>query len=126
MGSGIKDPKTLKKLKTGIKISKTLKTVGIDVRKKLFKPIHDNFGGAMRMFISGGAAIDPQVIQGFQDFGIHCVQGYGLTECSPIIALNRDCDFNNSSAGLPLPNTQIKIDNPNEEGIGRLLQKGRI
>ena len=119
-----KDPKTLKKLKTGIKISKTLKTVGIDVRKKLFKPIHDNFGGAMRMFISGGAAIDPQVIQGFQDFGIHCVQGYGLTECSPIIALNRDCDFNNSSAGLPLPNTQIKIDNPNEEGIGEIIAKG--
>jgi len=119
-----KDPKTLKKLKMGLKISKFLKAIGIDVRKKLFKPIHENFGGAMRMFISGGAAIDPQVVQGFQDLGIHCVQGYGLTECSPIIALNRDRDYNNSSAGLPLPNVQIKIDNPNEEGIGEIIAKG--
>jgi long-chain acyl-CoA synthetase len=119
-----KDPKTLKKLKTGLKISKFLNAIGIDVRKKLFKPIHENFGGAMRMFISGGAAIDPQVVQGFQDFGIHCVQGYGLTECSPIIALNRNCDYKNSSAGLPLPNTQIKIDNPNEEGVGEIIAKG--
>ena len=118
-----KDPKTLKKLKLGLKISKILKTVGIDVRRKLFSQVIDNFGGAIRMFISGGAAIDPQVIQGFQDFGIHCLQGYGLTECSPIIALNRDCDYNNSSAGLPVPNTEIKIENPNEESIGEIIAK---
>ena len=123
MGSGVKRSENSEKLKTGLKISKFLKAIGIDV-KKLFKPIHDNFGGSMRMFISGGAAIDPEVVQGFQDFGIHCVQGYGLTECSPIIALNRDCDYKNSSAGLPLPNTQIKIDNPNEEGIGEIIAKG--
>ena len=119
-----KDPKLLKKLKLGLKISKTLVAVGIDVRKKLFKAIHENFGGAIRMFISGGAAIDPQVVQGFQDFGIACVQGYGLTECSPIIALNRNCDFNNASAGLPVPNTEIKIHEPNEEGIGEIIAKG--
>jgi len=119
-----KDPKTLKKLKMGLKISKILKSIGIDVRRKLFKQIIDNFGGAIRMFISGGAAIDPQVIQGFQDFGIHCLQGYGLTECSPIIALNRDCDYNNASAGLPVPHTEIKIENPNEEGIGEIIAKG--
>lgn len=119
-----KDPKLLKKLKLGLKVSKGLRTIGIDVRKKLFKPVHENFGGAIRMFISGGAAIDPKVIQGFQDLGIHCVQGYGLTECSPIIALNRDVDYNNRSAGLPVPNTEIKIDNPNEEGIGEIIAKG--
>jgi long-chain acyl-CoA synthetase len=119
-----KDPKLLKKLKLGLKISKVLKAVGIDVRKNLFKTIHESFGGSIRLFISGGAAIDPQVVLGFQDFGIHCIQGYGLTECSPIIALNRDCDFNNASAGLPVPNTEIKIDNPNEEGIGEIIAKG--
>ena len=119
-----KDPKTLKKLKLGLKISKILKAVGIDVRRKLFSQIIDNFGGEIRMFISGGAAIDPQVIQGFQDFGIHCLQGYGLTECSPIIALNRNCDYNNGSAGLPVPHTKIKIENPNEEGIGEIIAKG--
>lgn len=119
-----KEPKTLKKLKLGLKISKILKTVGIDVRRKLFKPVHDNFGGSIRMFISGGAAIDPHVVQGFQDLGIHCVQGYGLTECSPIIALNRNIDYNNNSAGLPLPHTEIRIDNPNEDGIGEIIAKG--
>lgn len=119
-----KDPQQLRKLKLGLKISKALKTIGIDVRKKLFKPIHDTFGGSIRLFISGGAAIDPKVVQGFQDFGIHCVQGYGLTECSPIIALNRDVDYKNNSAGLPLPNTEIKIHNPNEEGIGEIIAKG--
>ena len=119
-----KDPKLLKKLKLGLKISKTLKAVGIDIRRKLFKTIIENFGGSIRLFISGGAAVDPQVVQGFQDFGIHCVQGYGLTECSPIIALNRNCDYNNASAGLPVPNTEITIDNPNEEGIGEIIAKG--
>lgn len=119
-----KDPKLLKKLKLGLKISKTLKAIGIDVRRKLFKTIIENFGGFIRMFISGGAAIDPQVVQGFQDFGIDCLQGYGLTECSPIIALNRNCDYNNASAGLPVPNTEIKIDNPNEEGIGEIIARG--
>lgn len=119
-----KDPKLLKKLKLGLKISKALKTIGIDVRKKLFKAVHENFGGSLRLFISGGAAIDPKVIQGFQDLGIHCIQGYGLTECSPIIALNRDCDYNNAAAGLPVPNTEIRIENPNEDGIGEIIAKG--
>lgn len=119
-----KDPKLLKKLKFGLKISKALKSIGIDIRKKLFRPIHDNFGGAIRLFISGGAAIDPNVAQGFQDFGIHCIQGYGLTECSPIIALNRDVDYRNDAAGIPMPSVQIKIHNPNEEGIGEIIAKG--
>lgn len=119
-----KDPKMLKKLKLGLKVSKVLKSIGIDIRKQLFKPIHENFGGAIRLFISGGAAIDPKVVQGFQDFGIHCVQGYGLTECSPIIALNRDVDYRNNAAGLPLPNVEIKIYSPNEEGIGEIIAKG--
>jgi len=119
-----KDPKVMRKLKLGLKVSGMLKSIGIDIRKKLFKPIHDNFGGAIRLLISGGAAIDPKVVQGFQDFGIHCVQGYGLTECSPIIALNRDVDYRNNAAGLPLPNVRIKIHNPNEEGIGEIIAKG--
>ncbi|UZQ86599.1 AMP-binding protein [Thermoclostridium stercorarium] len=123
-GHAAKDPKLLRKLKLGLKISKILKSIGIDIRKKLFKPIHDNFGGSLRLFISGGAAIDPKVVQGFQDFGIHCVQGYGLTECSPIIALNRDVDYRNNAAGLPLPNVRVKIHNPNEEGIGEIVAKG--
>jgi long-chain acyl-CoA synthetase len=119
-----KNPETLRKLKLGLRISRILRIVGIDIRRKLFKQIIDNFGGKIRMFISGGAAIDPQVVRGFQDFGIQCLQGYGLTECSPIIALNRNCYYKNESAGLPLPHTEIKIYNPNEEGIGEIIAKG--
>jgi long-chain acyl-CoA synthetase len=87
-------------------------------------PIHESFGGRIRMFISGAAGIDPVVAKGFRDFGILFLQGYGLTECSPIVALNRDVDFKDDAAGLPLPNLEVKIENPNSEGVGEIIVKG--
>ena len=119
-----KDPALLKKLKTGIKLSNALRIVKIDIRRKLFAKIHENFGGHLRLLISGGAAVDPRVLKGLQDLGIGCVQGYGLTECSPIIALNRNCDFKNDAAGLPIPGCDIKISEPDEAGIGEIIAKG--
>ena len=119
-----KDPALLKKLKTGIKLSNTLRVVGIDIRRKLFAQIHENFGGHLRMMISGGAAIAPEVVKGLQDLGIACVQGYGLTECSPIIALNRNCDFKNDSAGLPIPHGEIKIFEADATGVGEIITRG--
>ena len=119
-----KDPALLKKLKTGIKLSNALRLVGIDLRRKLFAKVHENFGGHLRMMISGGAPIDPIVIKGLQDLGIACVQGYGLTECSPIIALTRNCDFKNAAAGLPVPHAEIKIDAPDATGVGEIIARG--
>ncbi|MDY6826241.1 MAG: AMP-binding protein [Bacillota bacterium] len=119
-----KDPATLKKLKTGLKISNLLKKVRIDVSKKLFKQVHEKFGGNIRLFISGAAALDPEISVGIQDLGIPVVQGYGLTECSPLVALNRDIWFKNDAAGLPLPNLEVKIDSPNEDGIGEIIVRG--
>lgn len=119
-----KKPGMVKKLKMAIKVSNLLRKLGIDLRKKLFAPIHENFGGSIRMFISGAAAIDPKVAKGFRELGITFVQGYGLTECSPIVALNRDVDFKDDAAGLPLPNMEVRIDNPNYEGIGEIVVKG--
>ena len=119
-----KDPALLKKLKTGIRVSNALRVVGIDLRRKLFAPIHETFGGHLRMLISGGAAIDPVVVKGLQDLGIACVQGYGLTECSPIIALNRNCDFKNDSAGLPVPHSEIRIFEADATGIGEIIARG--
>lgn len=113
-----------KKVNLGMKLAKVAGAVGIDVRRKLFKQIHDNFGGNIRTFISGAAAIDPKVAEGFRSIGIQLIQGYGLTECAPIGALNRDIYFKDAAAGLPLPGVEIKIDNPNEEGIGEVLIKG--
>lgn len=119
-----KNPKLLKKLKLGVKLSNLLKKAGIDITKKLFAPIHNSFGGNLRLFISGAAGIDPEVAKGFRSLGINMVQGYGLTECSPIVALNRDVDFKDNAAGLPLPGLDIKIDNPGADGIGEIMVKG--
>lgn len=119
-----KKPETARKLKIALKLSNTLRLLGINLTKKLFAPIHDNFGGHVRLFISGAAGIDPSVAKGFRDFGIHFVQGYGLTECSPIAALNRDIDFRDNAAGIPLPNLEVRIADPNYEGIGEVAVKG--
>lgn len=114
----------LTKLKVAVKISNGLRKIGIDIRKKLFKQIHDAFGGNLRLFISGAAGIDPHVAKGFRDLGITLVQGYGLTECSPIVALNRDICYKDDAAGLPLPNLEVDIANPDSDGIGEIICKG--
>jgi long-chain acyl-CoA synthetase len=113
-----------KKLKIAVKVSNTLIKAGIDIRKKIFKQIHDSLGGHMRLMISGAAPIDPKVMQGIKEFGINCIQGYGLTECAPIIALNRDKINREGAAGMVIPGVEIKVDKPNEEGIGELIAKG--
>ncbi|MBQ4270656.1 MAG: AMP-binding protein, partial [Clostridiales bacterium] len=118
------DPKMAKKLKAGIKLSRFLMKLHIDVRRKLFAQIHETFGGRMRLIILGGAPVNPDMLQFFQDIGFLCVQGYGLTECAPILALNRDCDFKNEAAGLPLPGSEVKILDPDEDGIGEFIAKG--
>ena len=113
-----------KKMRTAIKISNFLMKLGIDVRRKLFKSIYDGLGGSIRMFISGAAAISPEVAEFFRNIGLDFFQGYGLTECSPIIALNSDTDFVDSAAGKAIPGVEIQIWEPNEEGIGEIVAKG--
>ncbi len=122
--SATSDPKLAKKFKLGLKISNTLRKIGVDKRRSLFSRIHDTFGGHLRLMIAGGAAIDPKIIKGMQDLGIHTVQGYGLTECAPILALNRDVIYNNRSAGLPLPGVDVRIIDKDENGIGEIIGKG--
>lgn len=114
----------VRKLKIAINLSNFLRMFNIDITKKLFAPVHSSFGGKIRLFISGAAGIEPSVAKGFRELGIHFIQGYGLTECSPIVALNRNIDYKDDAAGLPLPKLQIKIDNPNVEGVGEIVVKG--
>jgi len=83
---------------------------GAGLRNRLFSPIHKKFGGRLRLLISGGAAVDPVVAHFFRDIGIHFLQGYGLTECAPIIAVNRPKQFRDSAAGLPLPSVEVRIE----------------
>lgn len=95
-----------------------------NIKKKIFAELHEKFGGAVRIFIAGGAAPDPLVAKGLREFGFTFIQGYGLTETSPILALNRLDNFKDDAAGLPLPHVQIKIHNPDENGTGEIWAKG--
>jgi long-chain acyl-CoA synthetase len=83
--------------------------IGLSVRRLLFAKVHAKFGGCLRILISGGAAIDPRVAKGFRELGIAFLQGYGLTESAPIIAVNRNNAFRDDAAGLPLPSVEVKI-----------------
>ena len=114
----------MKKVRFAQKLSKFLLKFGIDIRRKLFKEIIDNLGGAMRFVVSGAAAIDKQVALDFNSFGILTVQGYGLTETSPVLCAENWENIRTNSIGKPLPNVSMKIDNPNEEGIGEIIAKG--
>ncbi len=124
MNQVAKKPGGPRKLKLGIRLSNIAGVFGLDIRKKLFAEIHDALGGHLRLFISGAAAIDPEVSKGFRSIGIKLVQGYGLTECAPIVALNRNCWFKDDAAGLPLPGLKVVIDSPNSEGIGEIKVQG--
>lgn len=113
-----------KKVKFGIALSKILLKIGIDIRQKLFKPITSKLGGKIRMVISGASGIDPKVADGFRNFGIYVVQGYGLTETSPVLAAENVKYYKTGSTGLPMPGVELQIDNPNEQGIGEIKAKG--
>lgn len=94
------------------------------LRKKLFSRVHERFGGALRLFVSGGAGIDPEVIRGFQRLGFTILEGYGLTETAPIVTVNRDRACRPGSVGVVLPECEVRIEDPDEKGIGEILVKG--
>ena len=114
----------MKTLQRGIKISQILLKFGIDVRKKMFKEIHDNLGGKVRLFVSGGAALDPDVEKGFNQLGLTMYQGYGLTETSPVIAAEDDKFRKNGSIGKAFPSLDVKIDSPDENRNRRTYGQG--
>jgi long-chain acyl-CoA synthetase len=122
----IKDDKIKSKIVPPlIKISNLFELIGWkNFRKNIFKELHHKFGGSVRIFIAGGAAPDPKVAKGLREFGFTFVQGYGLTETSPILTLNRLDNFKDDAAGLPLPGVEIKINNQDSDGIGEIFVKG--
>ena len=107
-----------------IKISNGLLKCKIDLRKVIFKQILNNFGGNIRLVLYGAAPMDKETIVGFNNFGIELVQGYGLTETSPVIAAESDKEKMPGAVGLALPSLNVKIDNPDENGEGEILVKG--
>lgn len=114
----------VKIVKFGKIISKFLLVFHIDIRRKLFKDIINNLGGNIRFIVSGASAIDKKVAKGFNDFGILTVQGYGLTETSPVITAENEKGIKYGTVGLPVPEVKVRIDDKNEKGIGEIIAKG--
>jgi len=113
-----------KVVKIGKAISNFLLKFKIDIRRKLFKDVIEGLGGNLRFVISGAAAIDKQVALDFNAFGILTVQGYGLTETAPVLCAENEYIMKPGSIGKPLYNVEMKIDNPDENGIGEIIAKG--
>ena len=109
---------------SAMKVSNVLLKLHIDVRRKLFKQIIDALGGELRFLISGGAAADPKISEGFNSLGIKIVQGYGLTETSPVIAAESEIGIKTGSVGKRMKNVTIEIVNKDEDGIGEIRVKG--
>ena len=94
------------------------------IKKVVKNKVKNTLGGRLRVFIVGAAAANPNIIADFKDLHLNTLQGYGLTECSPLVAGNTDFFQKDDAAGLPIPNVEYKIDSPNEEGVGEILVKG--
>ena len=115
----------LNTLKKGIKISNFLLKFGIDIRKKLFgESVLSNFGGELEMIICGGAALNQDIIDFFESIGVTILNGYGITECAPLISCNRNEYRKQGSVGMPIIGGHVKILNPDENGEGEISYKG--
>lgn len=106
------------------KVTNILLKFHIDIRRKVFKQIIDGLGGKMRFIIAGGAPFDSKIERKFNNFGIHIVQGYGLTETSPVISAENDKYGKYGSVGIPMKNVEVKIVDKDENGIGEITVKG--
>lgn len=115
-----KGPKTEKLVSVLVKLTGN----NMALKRRVFAEIHDSLGGRVRLIISGGAAADPAVLKGLHGFGFLAIQGYGLTECAPLAAVNKDDAFKFESAGLPTPHGVLDIYDVKSDGTGEIRYKG--
>ena len=111
-------------LRKMMKVSNGMRKVGIDMRRKLFKSVLSAFGGELEMIICGGASLNQDIINTFDAIGITILNGYGITECAPLVSCNRNKLQKKNSVGTPIIGEQIKIANPDENGEGEICVKG--
>ena len=107
-----------------MKCSDLLRKLGIDIRRKLFASVLSAFGGKLELIICGGAKLDEEIIRTFDSLGITILNGYGITECSPLISANRNEYRKPGSVGTPILACRVKIDDPDENGEGEICVKG--
>ncbi|MBQ9132232.1 MAG: AMP-binding protein, partial [Clostridia bacterium] len=120
----IRDKKMEKEFARLVKVSNALRKTGVDIRRKLFKGILDTFGGELSLVVSGGAPLSPSLVEFFDNIGITILNGYGITECAPVIAVNRNKQQKEGSVGMVLPLDTVKIREPNANGEGEVCVKG--
>lgn len=113
-----------KALRTLIKVSNFLRKIGIDLRRQLFRTVLNSFGGQLEMIICGGAKLNQEIIDTFEAFGITILNGYGITECAPLISCNRNKIQKKGSVGIPIIGELVKIKDPDENGEGEICVKG--
>lgn len=121
---GIEEQGKTKLVAVMSKVCNFLLKFGIDIRRKVFKQILDQLGGHLRVIICGAAPLEKATIEGLSNLGINLLQGYGLTETSPVLAAENDKFKRPGSCAFPMPNVEIKIDQPNENGVGEITAKG--
>jgi len=121
---GIERKNKVKKVALAVKLTNMLGKYKMSIKRQIFKEIHNEFGGNLKLLMMGGAPINPDISAYFRGLGVLAIQGYGLTECAPLVTLNSDTFFKDDSAGLAMPDSDIKIDSPDEEGIGEIIVKG--
>lgn len=112
------------KLKKGIKLCKLLSKFNIDITHKLFKDLYAPFGGNLEQIVCGGAPLNPEVVKGLKDLGIYIVNGYGITECGPLVSMNTDTVGHYDSVGRACPGLAVKLDGMDADGVGELCVKG--
>lgn len=107
-----------------MKVTNAISRTGLDMRQKLYKNMLSAFGGELKYVVSGGAPLSEEVANTFESFGITIINGYGITECAPLLSANRDKQQKKGSIGMPVPNTTVKIKDPDENGEGEIIAKG--
>jgi long-chain acyl-CoA synthetase len=111
-------------LRYAVALSSALWRIGIDLRRHFFRPIHQHFGGRFHMIVCGGAPLAAETAAGLTALGIDVYNGYGITECSPLISSNCTLRRVDGSVGIPCPDIEVRIDAPDAEGIGEIQVRG--
>lgn len=114
----------MKTVRFGLKLSGFLRKIGLDMRRKIFSEIIEKLGGSLRLIISGAASLAPDVSKGLNDFGIITIQGYGLTETSPVLTAERPWSVTPGSVGTPMKSVKVRIEEKDENGIGEIVVTG--
>ena len=122
--SSIADSGKEKVLSGLMKVTNAISSTGLDMRQKLYRNILSAFGGELKLVVSGGAPLSSDIADIFESFGIKIINGYGITECAPLLSANRDKQQKKGSIGMPVPNAIVKIKDPDENGEGEIIAKG--